>query len=178
MPLQELNELNKESVKAELLKCCGSNAWVKRMTEKHPFKSEDELFNLAERTWHERSEEDWLEAFSHHPKLGDLESINQPRQESGSASGGKFANTSEWAGEEQSGAKSATPEIIEELAVANKAYEKKFGFIYILCATGKTAKVMLSILRIRLNNDRETELKMAMVEQNKITKLRLEKLLS
>ena len=137
------------------------------MTEKQPFKSENELFNIAERNWYECSEEDWLEAFSHHPKLGDLGSLKQ-----------KFANTSEWAGEEQAGAKSATPEIIEELAMANIAYEKKFGFIYILCATGKTAKVMLSILRIRLNNDRETELKMAMVEQNKITKLRLEKLLS
>ena len=167
MNLSEFNELSKDNIKAALLKCCGSTNWVNRMTEKHPFKSEDELFNIAERNWHECSEEDWLEAFSHHPKLGDLGSIKQ-----------KFANTSEWAGEEQSGAKSAAPEIIEELAMANIAYEKKFGFIYILCATGKTAKVMLSILRIRLNNDRQTELKMAMEEQNKITKLRLEKLLS
>ncbi|PCH65569.1 MAG: OHCU decarboxylase [Bacteroidetes bacterium] len=167
MTIQEINELNKESVKAELLKCCGSTTWVTRMAEKHPFTSENELFNIAEQTWHECSNEDWLEAFSHHPKLGDLGSLKK-----------KFANTSEWAGEEQSGANSATPEIIEELAVANKAYEEKFGFIYILCATGKTAKTMLSILRVRLNNDRETELKMAMVEQNKITVLRLEKLLS
>ena len=178
MNLSEFNELSKDNIKAALIKCCGSTAWVKRMTEKQPFKSENELFNIAERNWYECSEEDWLEAFSHHPKLGDLGSIEKPRQESGSASGGKFANTSEWAGEEQAGAKSATPEIIEELTMANIAYEKKFGFIYILCATGKTAKVMLSIMRIRLNNDRETELKMAMVEQNKITKLRLEKLLS
>lgn len=167
MNLSEFNELSKDNIKAALIKCCGSTAWVKRMTEKQPFKSENELFNIAERNWYECSEEDWLEAFLHHPKLGDLESLKQ-----------KFANTSEWAREEQAGAKSATPEIIEELAMANIAYEKKFGFIYILCATGKTAKVMLSILRIRLNNDRETELKMAMVEQNKITKLRLEKLLS
>lgn len=137
------------------------------MTKLHPFTSEDQLFNMAERLWHECNEEDWKEAFEHHPKLGDLESLKA-----------KYANTKDWANDEQAAAKESSPEVLEELANANKIYEERFGFIYILFATGKTAKVILSILRIRLNNDLATELIMSMVEQNKITKLRLEKLLS
>jgi len=167
MTLEEFNDQTSEQLKETLFKCCGSSTWVNKMSERQPFKSEDELFNLAERFWHQCTDEDWIEAFSHHPKLGDLENIKK-----------KFAATAEWAGEEQLGAKHASPEILEELAFNNEAYEKTFGFIFVLFATGKTAKVMLSILRIRLNNDRETELMMAMVEQNKITKLRLEKLIT
>ncbi len=167
MTLSELNKLSADQLKGELIKCCGSTSWVGKMTALHPFVSEDQLFNMAERIWHECGKEDWKEAFSHHPKLGDLESLKE-----------KYANTKDWATDEQAAAKESSPEVLEELAYNNKVYEEKFGFIYILFATGKTAKVILSILRIRLNNDLETELIMSMVEQNKITKLRLEKLLS
>ena len=151
----------------ELTKCCGSSSWVSKMAALHPFTSDDQLFNMAERFWHECKEKDWKEAFSHHPKLGDLDSLKE-----------KYANTKDWANDEQAAAKESTPELLQELANLNKVYEERFGFIYILCATGKTAKVILSILRIRLNNDLPTELIMSMVEQNKITKLRLEKMLS
>ena len=167
MTFSDLNTLPLEALKEELTKCCGSSSWVNKMSALHPFTSEDQLFNMAERLWHECNEEDWKEAFTHHPKLGDIESLKE-----------KYANTKDWAKDEQAAAKESSPEVLEELAYNNKVYEEKFGFIYILYATGKTAKVILSILRIRLNNDLATELIMSMVEQNKITKLRLEKMLS
>ena len=137
------------------------------MLKNHPFNSEDQLFNLAERLWHQCNKKDWLEAFSRHPSLGVVKTHRK-----------KLTPAAAIAAKEQEGTVNASKEILEELALSNKAYKKKFGFIYILCATGKSAKVMLSILRIRLNNDRGTELIMSMVEQSKITKLRLQKLLS
>lgn len=167
MTLDELNALDPKDLREKLYKCCGSTVWAEYMAMMSPFVSKDHLMNMAERCWHKCSSDEWLEAFRQHPRLGDIESLKE-----------KFQSTAELALEEQAGAASASDEILKELAEANAAYEKKFGFIYILNATGKTAKVMLSILRIRLNNDEETEKIMAMVEQNKITHNRLEKLLS
>ena len=167
MTLDELNNLSDKELREELYKCCGSTVWVEYMAMMSPFTGVDHLMNMAERCWHKCSSNEWLEAFRQHPRLGDIESLKE-----------KFQSTADMALEEQSAAGGATEEVLEELALGNEAYEKKFGFIYILNATGKSAKVMLSILRIRLNNDVETEKIMAMVEQNKITHIRLEKLLS
>jgi len=167
MTLEEFNTLPPEELRKQLFNCCASVTWVEHMATLAPFTGLDHLLNMAERCWHKCSEGDWLDAFSSHPRLGDIKSLRE-----------KFQNTAEMAEEEQAGAVGASPEVLEELALGNEAYEKKFGFIYILNATGKTAKVMLSILRIRLNNDLDTEKIMAMVEQNKITKIRLGKLVA
>ena len=125
-----------------------------------------ELLEDAEEVWYQCSEEDWKEAFSYHPKIGDMESLTK-----------KFASTAEWAAGEQSGVNAASKETIEALAAGNKEYEAKFGHIFIICATGKTAGEMLADLQTRLQNSREVEMEIAAEEQNKITKLRIEKLL-
>ena len=120
----------------------------------------------AEDQWYECSEADWLDAFTHHPKIGDVESLKK-----------KFASTANWASGEQSGVDKASEEIIKALAEANRLYEEKFGYIFIVCATGRSAEEMLGLLHARLLHDPETEIEIAADEQNKITKLRLEKLL-
>ena len=167
MNLEEFNTLPPDELRKLLHTCCGSVKWVEHVAALVHFTSMDHLLNMAERCWHKCTEDDWLEAFGSHPRLGDIDSLKE-----------KFQNTAEMAEAEQAGTKGASSEVLQELALGNEAYEKKFGFIYILNATNKTAEVMLSILQIRLNNDLETEKIMAMVEQNKITKIRLKNLVS
>lgn len=168
MKLVEFNKLEEEQMRDELLKCCGSVRWANLMLQSYPFISLNEMKKKATMIWYEQcTEEDWLEAFSHHPKIGDVKSLQE-----------KFSSTKEWAGNEQSGVQSASENVIEELAKGNKKYEDKFGFIFIVCATGKSAEEMLQLLKQRLPNNYEDEIKIAMEEQNKITHIRLEKLLS
>ena len=167
MTLHELNILPKDQLKQELFKCCGSNAWVDKMLPFFPADDMVELINDAEDQWYECSEADWLEAFTHHPKIGDVESLKK-----------KFAATAQWASGEQGAVAEASEETLKALAEGNEAYEKKFGFIFIVCATGKSAEEMLQLLQARLPNEKEEEIKIAMDEQNKITQLRLQKLLS
>jgi len=168
MTLKQFNSLDKDAATAELLKSCGSSKWVSFMMEGFPFASEDHVEKKATEVWYDKCEkEDWLEAFTHHPKIGDAKSLQQ-----------KFNSTKEWAASEQSGVQTADKIIIEQLAKGNKEYENKFGFIFIVCATGKTAEEMLYLLQDRLQNNYEEELKIAMKEQDKITQLRLKKLLA
>ena len=167
MTIQDLNALNTQELKNVLFKCCGSSKWVERMSAYFPVQDEEKLFQEAEQIWYDLEEADWLEAFTHHPKIGDLNSLKE-----------KFASTSQWAAGEQASVNTATEEVLRELAEGNQLYEEKFGFIFIVCATGKSAKEMLTLLRNRFPNSPEEELKNAMVEQNKITKIRLEKLLA
>lgn len=171
MTLQELNTLSQPQLKEELLKCCGSSTWVKMMMAYFPADDLVELLEDAEVMWYECSKDDWKEAFAHHPKIGDLESLAN-----------KFASTAHpvaigWASGEQSGVNGAAKETIEALAEANRLYEEKFGYIFIVSATGKSAGEMLAILQSRLSNAPEEEIKIAAEEQNKITKLRLQKLI-
>jgi 2-oxo-4-hydroxy-4-carboxy-5-ureidoimidazoline decarboxylase len=167
MTLHELNTLPKDLLKQELFKCCGSHTWVDKMLVFFPADDMVELLNDAEDQWYECSEADWLEAFTHHPKIGDVESLKK-----------KFAATAQWASGEQGSVAEASQQTLEALAKGNEAYENKFGFIFIVCATGKSAEEMLALLEARLPNSREEEINIAMDEQNKITKLRIEKLLS
>ncbi len=167
MTLHEFNILPKEQLIEELTKCCGSSAWVKRMLPFVPADDMIELLEDAEEQWWLCSEDDWKEAFSHHPRIGDTESLSK-----------KFASASEWASGEQSGVKIASGETIGALAEANRLYEEKFGYIFIVCATGKSAEEMLDMMRSRLKNKPEDEINIAADEQNKITKLRIEKLLN
>jgi len=168
MTIDALNKSKKNEAKESLLKCCGSSRWAEKLLQSRPFKDADSLFSLSEKIWFEQcSREDWLEAFSQHPKIGDLESLEE-----------KFAATKNWAGNEQAEVNLASKKVLEKLAVGNEAYFQKFGYIFIVCATRKSAEEMLELLTQRLKNDAEEELKIAMAEQNKITKIRLQKLFS
>lgn len=166
MSIEKLNSLEKNTLKEEFLKCCGSNNWAENLVNEFPFESEQELFSKSDNVWNSLNKNDYLEAFSQHPKIGDINSLAK-----------KFANTKGWAENEQSGVNSANQQVIEELAEYNDIYDKRFGYIFIVCATGKSAQEMLDILKSRVDNDAEKELKIASEEQNKITKIRLEKLL-
>jgi 5-hydroxyisourate hydrolase / 2-oxo-4-hydroxy-4-carboxy-5-ureidoimidazoline decarboxylase len=168
MTIPQLNTLPKEKVAESLTACCGSEAWVNKLMEHFPFGDEMQLVKIATEIWYNAcSQKDWLEAFSHHPKIGDVESLQK-----------KFVSTSHLAGEEQAGVNEATGEVINKLATANKDYEQKFGFIFIICATGKSAAEMLRLLTDRLQNTHDEELAIAMGEQQKITIIRLQKLLN
>jgi len=167
MTFHELNTLPKQQLREELIKCCGSSAWVNKMLPFFPADDLVELLEDAEEQWFKCSEEDWKEAFAQHPKIGDTESLKK-----------KFFSTAQWASGEQSGVNTATQQTIEALTEGNQLYEKKFGYIFIVCATGKSAEEMLEILQARLLNDPKDEIEIAADEQNKINKLRLEKLLA
>ena len=165
MSIAEFDHLDIEKKKEILKQCCGSPAWVEKMLTIPPAEDLIDLFEDAEEKWDECNEADWKEAFSHHPRIGDINSLT-----------GKFASTANWAGEEQSLVKEATKQVLQSLAEGNKLYEEKFGYIFIVCATGKSPEEMLGGLTARLHNSPAEEIKIAMEEQNKITKLRLEKL--
>ncbi len=132
-----------------------------------PFAYKEALLEQARLQWEQCGPSDWLEAFTHHPKIGDLKSLEK-----------KFASTRQWAGGEQKGVNTADQQILEALAQGNDDYEKKFGYIFIVCATGKSAGEMLEILKERLSNQPEEEIQIAQGEQMKITLIRLEKLLN
>lgn len=169
--LRTLNELPGPQAEQELLRCCGSRAWASRMLAARPFADQSQLFSAADRSWKELSREDRLEAFSHHPRIGDLKSLRA-----------KFQNPDprarQWATQEQQGAANASEETLTSLAEGNAAYEKRFGFVFLVCASGKTAEEMLAILQSRIGNDPAQEIQIAAAEQAKITRIRLEKLLS
>lgn len=167
MTLHEFNILPKKQLIAELTKCCGSSVWVNKMLPFIPADDMVELLEDAEEQWWNCSEAGWKEAFAHHPKIGDKKSLKK-----------KFASTGAWASGEQSGVNTASEKTINALAEANRLYEEKFGYIFIVCATGKSAEEMLELLQERLQNKPEDEIKTAAGEQNKITKLRIEKLLA
>ena len=135
------------------------------MTDARPFKSLDELLAKADTLWWSLSEQDWLEAFRAHPKIGEKK-----------AAAAQSEQARNWSVQEQSGTEGAAAETKTALAEGNLEYEKRFSFIYIVCATGKTSEEMLAILQERLNNDPEKELRVAATEQSRITELRLLKL--
>ena len=166
MAISFINNLSRENTFSALEKCCVSKTWINGMVNSIPFDSANALFLASDKSWASCAEPDWLEAFTGHPKIGDVSSLAK-----------KFANTHTWAGNEQSGMNKADMKIIEQLAKGNQDYEGKFGFIFIVCATGKSAKEMLDLLLLRLPNSREKELKIAAAEQHKITRIRLGKLL-
>ena len=166
-PIAKLNHLGGDEAHAALLACCGSRRWAAEVAALRPFWDVGQLLNIAGRVWRELGREDWLEAFRAHPKIGESE----PAAETG-------AEARRWAEGEQSGARDAPAETLSELARANREYEERFGFIFIVCATGRTAEEMLGLLRARAGNDPETELRVAAGEQWRITELRLKKFLN
>ncbi len=166
MKIIQLNKLSKEDVYPELEKCCGSKKWIKGMIKARPYDDKQSLHNTSDNIWQKVSTKDILEAFTHHPQIGDIDSLKK-----------KFASTSKWAGNEQQGTSETSDEILLALKQGNEDYLNKFGFIFIVCATGKSAQEMLNSLLKRLPNDKAIELHIAAAEQNKITHIRIDKLL-
>jgi OHCU decarboxylase len=158
-----LNDLPTDLAEKAFLDCCGSQRWAKRMAAERPFRMLEDLYKSADVIWASSTPADWREAFAAHPRIG-------------SSSAGR-TKASEWSADEQSVAAKADRSIKKELAEANRLYEEKFGFIFIVCATGRTAEEILAMCIDRLGNTAATEIKIAAREQQKITELRLNKLL-
>ncbi len=162
MTIKAFNKLNKEEKKKMLLSCCGSSTWVDLMIKQFPFSGEADLVNAATDVWYNQCNSlDWLESFTHHPRIGDIKSF-----------------TKKFAGKEQAAVGAASKKTITALADANAAYKAKFGFIFIVCATGRSAAEMLRLLEDRLSNTIGEELHIAMGEQMKISILRFQKLIT
>ena len=162
----ELDAMPESLAKKLLADCCGASQWVSGMLARRPFGSRAAVLSAADEIWRPLGPADWCEAFSHHPRIGERESA-MPQSERGSA----------WAAGEQSGVVQARDDVRAELAAANREYEQRFGYIFIVFATGKSAEEMLALARERLRNDPDVELTIAGEEQRKITRLRLDKLL-
>lgn len=165
--LEWLNALPESQATTELLKCCGSRAWAQQMVATRPFETAEHLRAKADDIWSSLEPGDWLEAFRSHPKIGEKKAEAPVSTEAHA-----------WSDQEQSGIQDSATQTLSELARLNHAYEVKFGFIFIVCATGKSSVEMLSILKSRLKNDQATELRIAAAEQAKITEIRLRKLLA
>ena len=165
--LNIFNSLSEKEARTYLEKCCVSKTWISKMVESRPFSSEEDVIKRAASIWYnDCSLDDFKQAFTGHPKIGDVESLKE-----------KFANTKEWANNEQAKVAEANTSTIEVLAKANKAYKDKFGYIFIVSASEKSAEEMLSIINERLLHDKEDEIYIAMNEQHKITVIRLDKLI-
>lgn len=164
--IERLNALADGEACAELLKCCGSRRWAQRVAAERPFQDAQALFEAADRVWWSLEAEDWLEAFRSHPKIGERK-----------AAAGAVEQSRRWSEDEQSATRSAARSTLDALAEANEAYADRFGYIFIICATGKSTEEMLAALHERLSHDDATELRIAAEEQRRITHLRLRKLL-
>ena len=165
--LAQLNAVPAHDAAQALEKCCGSSRWIRLLSDGRPYKSRTTLFATAKRIWFELEPDDWLEAFTHHPRIGDRDSLRT-----------KFENTHQWASQEQLDTATASEEVLESLVTMNRRYEEKFGYIFIVCATGKSAAEMLEILNQRIKNSENEELQIAATEQWKISEIRLNKLLN
>lgn len=163
MRLDELNMLSDDSAAMEFLRCCGSTRWARMMAAARPFGGVEAMVVAGAAIWSSLGAIDWLEAFRAHPAIGE----EGPRGD---------AAVGNWSSEEQAGAALAPIAVRNRLAAANREYETRFGFIFIVCATGKGAGEMLAILEARLTNNADAELRIAAEEQRKITRLRLAKL--
>ena len=164
--VKTLNQLPADEAQAAFIRCCGASRWASRMVTRRPYPNLDSILQVADDAWSAMEHEDFLEAFSHHPKIGaSLESLKE-----------KFAPTKTWSSNEQESVASASDETILALRDGNVAYEERYGFIFIVCATGKSAEEMLEILNSRMHHAYDEEIRIAAKEQAKITRLRLEKL--
>ncbi len=167
MDLEWLNSMPHAEAVKTLLQCCGSKRWAESVANARPYASVETLIANANDVWWSLHGDDWLEAFRSHPKIGEKKAATPVSDQS-----------RQWSGQEQAGVATSSRETVDALAALNWAYEQKFGFIFIICATGKTSDEMLEALKKRLENDAETELPIAATEQSKITELRLKKLVN
>jgi allantoicase len=180
--LRWLDSLPPAEAARELLSCCGSREWARRMEEERPFADPGRLAEAAGSVWRALSPEDWREALAAHPRIGER-SAGEPSGEATSETKNREApapaggQAARWSAAEQSGTAVASGEVLAALAEANREYEERFGMTFIVCASGKSAEEMLALCRERMGNDPGTELRVAAEEQLRIARLRLEKLL-
>lgn len=167
LDIEQLNALSENDARSAFMQCCTASRWVELMVESRPYTDAAACQEIALSHWANMSEGDYLEAFEGHPKIGDLNSLR-----------GKYRNTKGLASAEQSAVSKADEVTITRLAESNTDYEAQNGFIFIVCASGKSAADMMSILEARLKNSRTEELSIAASEQAKITAIRIDKLLS
>jgi OHCU decarboxylase len=164
--LKWFNSLPEGDAVGELKACCGSMRWALQMVDRRPFDSFDQLVSQSHEVWWALNSDDWLEAFRSHPKIGEKKAESASSKQS-----------EQWSKSEQSGMDRASEQTGALLASLNAEYEAKFGYIFIVCATGKSPEEMLAILRKRLENEPAEEIRMAAAEQAKISELRLRKLI-
>lgn len=161
-PWQRVDSAAPDEARRLLSTCCGSTRWVEAMVERRPFGSMTALLTAAEDVWRNLSADNWKEAFAHHPRIGERD-LQQAR----------FASTAHLSAREQAGVSGASDEVITQLTEANREYEARFGYTFIVCASGLSAEEMLHRLRSRLGNDPATEIQVAAEQQSQITALRL-----
>jgi OHCU decarboxylase len=161
--LRQWNEAESLAAMDAMLACCGARRWASKLVAHRPIVSEAELHDAADRVWASMTERDWMEAFACHPRIGERNNSHS------------LSPSISWSRQEQSSISAATGTILAQLAKGNAEYEDKFGFTYIVCATGKSPEGMLSILNRRLAGDRESELREAAEQQRQIMHIRLRK---
>jgi OHCU decarboxylase len=161
--LKAWNNTDETAALISMLACCGARRWASAMVALRPIGNVFDLSEAADRVWASMVEADWMEAFACHPRIGERKAAQAP------------AKSAAWSGQEQSSVATAKSTVLTELAEGNAQYEEKFGFTYIVCATGRSADEMLAILKRRLANDRTTELREATEQQRQITQIRLGK---
>jgi 2-oxo-4-hydroxy-4-carboxy-5-ureidoimidazoline decarboxylase len=166
LSVTELDSLPATDAARLLATCCGCRAWVDGMVERRPFRDVERMLGAADDLWWSLGPDEWREAFAHHPRIGerDAAAVQDPRARA-------------WSAGEQRGVADAEAGVRAAIADGNREYERRFGQIYLVSAAGKSADELLAILRSRLTNDPDTELRVAAGEQAKITRLRLLKLL-
>lgn len=162
-----LNTLDGSAFVQTMLGCCGAKRWGELMSRRRPYDSATDLHDAADLVFNQFVQADWLEAFSAHPCLGDMNSLSMA-----------FHGNQQWSAGEQAGVNAADEKTFRALAKGNTAYERRFGYIFILCATGKSVHQMLDALNQRLQNTPDEELTIAASQQRQITHLRIDKLLS
>ncbi len=163
--LADWNALDAPTAAETILPCNGSRTWAAQLAALRPFQTVFDLTCTADIVWRALPAYDWQQAFDSHPRIGETHA--------------KAATEASLAlsATEQSAAQ-LTADTEAALAAANRAYEEKFGRIFIVCATGKSAEQMLTLLQHRLANDPSTELREAAEQQRQITQLRLRKWLA
>ena len=165
MNFSDFQVLPIEQAEEVLLLCCGSQNWANKIAQLRPFQSLEEVHNTAVRIWESLQVQEWPEAFAHHPRIGDRQAL-----------AARFASTRNWSANEQAGVAVAEEEVLDRLALGNEEYSRRFGYVFLVCATGKSALEMLNLLEARINNSPEEELQIAQQEQQKIMLLRLDKM--
>lgn len=163
--LDWFNALPVDAARAELARCCNAKRWAWRVAERRPFTTRSELIDAANDVWRSIGTAEWRDAIRHHPRIG-----SGPSEE-------RFASTRGWSAEEQAGVSNSDAEVRHRLAEGQRRYEQKFGHIFLVCASGKSAAELADALDVRLENDRGTETAVAAEELRRIMNLRLEKLL-
>jgi 2-oxo-4-hydroxy-4-carboxy-5-ureidoimidazoline decarboxylase len=165
--LARWNGLSAEEAENEIVTCCGSRVWARRMANRRPIANEALLLEASDEVWRSLNEQDWMEAFQNHPRIGESRTTESANRRS-----------SEWSAHEQRRVSWEGDTVKDALAAGNQEYERRFGRIFIVCATGKTGAEILEILRNRLHNDGAAEMQEAAEQQRQITRLRLKRWLS